>query len=204
MTDDGVQTAFVLILEELGSVANDYMREAKRIAETGTFKELKALSSKGEALEDFQLKVCALRDEWVGSFDEVTRGKTYYDVPILETPDINVVALHVVYGDASAKAEYIKGKVRLLPGSTIRKESKGSLNEATRKRKTNALYTGDLKESSNPELLVVNTPIVFDSPSGAAYFVAGCSVSGPRDWEVVGHNLSLNGWILQQRVQNTH
>ena len=195
MNDDGVQTAFEIILEELGSVTNDLRIEASFLAKNGDFHSLSKVSATGEALDAFQLKVSKLRDEWVNQFDPSTRSRTEFEPtePTLTPKDS--VTLSVEYGAATAKAEYLGHEVRLMPGSTIKRQSHGSLNAATKQRKKQALANGEILEATNPELYEVKSPLVFNSPSGAAYFVAGCSVSGPRDWQVVGTNKSLKSWL---------
>ncbi len=44
-------------------------------------------------------------------------------------------------------------------------------------------------------LLRLTQDLKFDSPSGAAQFVAGCSVSGNRDWRIEGTGLPLGRWF---------
>lgn len=195
MVDDGVHTAFEIILEEIGSVSNELKQEAKSLVDDGNFDAVSHLMSTGKSLDEFQLKVRKLQEEWINTFDPTTRGKTQFltedEIPASREP----VKLSMSYGEASAEAEYLGRKVRILPGSTIRKESHESLGDNARRRKEEAIAKKEIVPSENPKLYEVRVPLTFGSPSGAAYFVAGCSVSGPREWKVKGEGVSLRYWL---------
>lgn len=192
MNNDGVQIAFEIILDELGSVINDLRTE---LEPNGPFHSLKMVCETGEKLEVFQLKVSQLRDEWIATFDPPTRSRTEFQPTEPSPKPKDTVTLTVKYGAASARAEYLGNEVRLLPGSTIKMQSHDSLNAATIERKMEALKKGQITASEIFELYEVKSPMLFNSPSAAAYFVAGCSVSGPRDWQVLGTGKSLKSWM---------
>lgn len=199
MKNDGIQTAFELILEEIGSVSNELKKEAKFLVDKGDFDAVSHLMKTGKELDTFQLKVHSLQKEWINTFDQETRSKTHFST-ISEKIDIQEpLLLTMVYAEASAEAELLENNVRVLAGSTIKKLSYKSLSDHIENRKAKAINDGDLILSSNPELYELKNPIKFNSPSAAACFVAGCSVSGPREWQVKGKSKSLKQWLTKNK-----
>lgn len=199
MDDDGVQTAFDLILEEIGSVSKELKDEAKRLVDKDDFDAVSNLMGTGKRLDSFQLKVKALQKEWIEAFDPGTRSRTHYEPTIIETPHSQPLRLTMKYAEASAEAECIGHKVKVLQGSYVRKQTFASIHENVFSRRTEALKKGELMPCGNPELLEVKVPITFGSPSAAAQFVAGCSVSGPREWQIKGKGVSLRHWKSIQK-----
>lgn len=195
MFNDGVQTAFELILEEIGSASNELKEDVKLLVDEGDFDAVTSLVKTAKSLDSFQLKVRDLQAEWINTFDPETRSKTQF-TPSEEMPETSeALSLTMAYGDATAQAEYFDNKVRVLVGSSIRKNSFGSLIDSAKKRKDEAITKGEIELSRNPELYEVKRPIIFSSPSGAACFVAGCAVSGPKEWKVSGEDISLKEWF---------
>lgn len=193
--DDGVHVAFDLILEEIGSVSSELKAEVKHLVDLGKFDDVSELSKTGKALEAFQLKVVELQAQWTRDFDEKTRTKTTFP-SILTGPNTNTsVMLYMVSGNAYAEAEYKSSGVTVLQGSTIRKESHASLGSHIMKCKVEALKNTEIKLADDNSLYRVNVPLSFGSPSAAACFVAGCSVSGPREWQVKDKGMSLKSWL---------
>lgn len=199
MDDDGVQTAFELILEEIGSVSKELKEEAKRLVDKSDFDAVTRLMDTGKRLDSFQLKVKAIQKEWVQAFDADTRSRTHYEPIIVETAPSQALPLTMTYAEASANAQCIGRKVTVLPGSFVRKHIYESMHENVQQRRQEAEASGILVLCSNPELLKVTAEVLFTSPSAAAQFVAGCSVSGPREWQVQGKGVSLKQWKSQQQ-----
>ena len=199
MSTDGVHTGFELILEELGSVMHDLQREAEHLVKQGNFGKLSKVSATGEALDTFMGKVGALRDEWLAALNQDTRDKIRSE-PIAALSTVSeALRLEVQYGEAIGRAEYHGPRdIRILPGSTINRLSRQSLHSGIQALKKKALQKGDIVEAKNPKLYEVRTPQSFKSPSGAAQFIAGCSVSGPRDWRVQGIGCPLQAWLLMK------
>jgi hypothetical protein len=196
MDDDGVRAAFELIQEEIGSLSNELKEQAKQLIDTGEFDQVQRLMEMGKNLDQFQLEVKALEQKWVTQFDPSTRSKTEYKPEPVSAPSDGTLALVMNYQSAKAHAE-MKGKeVTILPGSTIRKESFGSMQDDVLKRKNKAIQKGELKDSLSPLLFELMTPIIFPSPSAAAVFVAGCSVNGRREWHVAQQGVSLKSWQM--------
>ena len=194
MDDDGVQTAFELILEEIGSVSKELKEEAKRLVDKGDFDSVGRLMGTGKQLDSFQLKVKALQKEWVQAFDPETRARTHYEPVEVETAPSQALSLTMTYADASASAKCVGRKVTVLPGSFVRKQVFESMHENVQQTRKEAEAIGILVPCANPELLKVTKELPFSSPSAAAQFVAGCSVSGPREWQVEGKGVSLKHW----------
>lgn len=198
MDDDGVQTAFELILEEIGSVSKELKEEAKRLVDKDDFDSVSNLMGTGKRLDTFQLKVKALQNEWVQAFDPGTRSRTHYEQVAFETPTTQSLPLTMTYAEASAQAECTGRKVTILPGSFVRKQIFESLHENVLQRRQETEKKGILVSCNNPDLLEVKAAVIFTSPSAAAQFVAGCSVSGPREWQVKGKGVSLKHWKTKQ------
>ena len=195
MFNDGVQTAFELILEEIGSASNELKESVKLLVDKGDFDAVTRLINTAKSLDSFQLKVSDLQSDWIETFDPETRSKTQF-TPSEEMPETSeALSLTMAYGDATAQAEYIEKNVRVLVGSSIRKHSFDSLSDNSKERKAEAIRNGEIELSQNTGLYVVKVPITFSSPSGAACFVAGCAVSGPKEWKVRGQDISLKDWF---------
>jgi hypothetical protein len=198
MKDDGVHTAFGLILEEIGSLSKELKQEAKRLVDKNEFDTVSTMMDTGKRLDNFQVKVRSLQTEWIKTFDPTTRSRTHFEPPIDVLPS-EALSLVMTYGEATADAEYKNGNVNLLAGSTIRKEIHESLPDHIRDKRKETLSNGQIIPVENSDLYRVKAPIIFGSPSGAAQFVAGCSVSGPREWHVKGKGLSLKLWLGKKR-----
>ena len=199
MKDDGIHTAFELILEEIGSVSNELKQEAKHLVDKGDFDAVAYLMKTGKEMDAFQLKVHSLQTEWINTFDPATRSKTHISLAEVDIDMPETLLLTMIYGEACAEAEYSGKNVRILAGSTIKKVSYQSLADHIEDRKTKAINKGEVASSSSHELYEVKRPITFNSPSAAACFVAGCSVSGPREWQVKDKGKSLKYWLTKKK-----
>lgn len=198
MNNDGVATAFELILEELGSVINELNTDASQKLKAGQYTEVKNQMIVGEKLQLFQDKIAGLDQEWRDSFDDETRSKTVFEGREEHVRlAVGSVELEMVYGEASAKGIYTNGEIEVLPGSTIRKENHKSMGAKQKTEKNRYLHTGKIKEHSKSLYSVCNT-IKFHSPSGSAKFIAGCSVNGRKEWTIKGSNKTLGAWIKDQ------
>ena len=200
MDDDGVRAGFELIQEEIGSVSKQLKDQAKQLVDSGDFEDVKRLMETGKKLDQFQLEVKELERKWVTEFDPDTRSKTEYPAETVVPAGVGTLTLVMDYQSAKARGE-LKGKeVTILPGSLIRKESYGSMQEDVLKRKNKAIKKGELADSTNT-LFELKNAITFSSPSAAAGFVAGCSVNGLKEWRVEDQNMSLKAW-QQQHTPN--
>lgn len=199
MKDDGVHTAFELILEEIGSVSKELKQEAKRLVDKNEFDAVSTMMDTGKRLDNFQVKVRGLQTEWINTFDPTTRSKTHFEPHEIDVPLTEALRLAMTYGEATAEAEYKNGNTKLLAGSTIRKEIHESLPDHIRDKRKETLSKGQIILSEDGDLYGVKTPIIFGSPSAAAQFVAGCSVSGPREWQVKGKGCSLRFWLEKRK-----
>jgi len=199
MKDDGVHTAFELILEEIGSVSKELKQEAKRLIDKGDYEAVSGLMDTGKRLDTFQIKVRNLQTEWISSFDPNTRSKTHFGHEEIELPIDKSLALTMTYGEALAEAEFLGKNVRLLAGSMVRKEMHESLADHIKEKRKESLKKGELVEAQNSDLYELKEPMLFGSTSAAAQFVAGCSVSGPREWQVKAEGHSLKYWLSKRK-----
>jgi hypothetical protein len=104
------------------------------------------------------------------------------------------LVLKMAYSGAVAEAKFFgKNKIELAIGSTIRKETFESLPDHINEIRDSMINNGILKRKT-PDFFEVMKPILFSSTSAAACFVAGCSVSGPREWRIKGKGISFRQW----------
>ena len=199
MNDDGVNTAFEIILEELGSIIKELNEDAAKKLQLGQcdYQGVKEQMETGERLTKFQDRIIDLCQEWNDSFDADTRGKTVFEGRaefISLAKGEAEIEMH--YGVANAKGKYSNGNVVVLPGSTLRKKSSKSMGRNARAYKERLLREGKI-ENLNDQLLSVKSQIEFDSPSGSAKFVAGCSVNGRKEWHLISDHRTLGDWIKE-------
>ncbi len=194
MDDDGVKAAFELIQEEIGSLSRELLDDTVRLVEAGEADKVAKLMQTRKQLEDFQLRVKKLEDNWVAAFDPGTRSRTTYEPAPPDVPESQSLVLTMEYQSASARAELNGKKVTLLASSKIRKQTFGSMPEDILKLKNQAIKKGHLKDSNKPLLFELTIPLEFSSPSATAAFVAGCSVNGRKEWHVEGTGVSLRTW----------
>lgn len=87
------------------------------------------------------------------------------------------------YQDIVARAKESGGEFILLKDSQVRIRETKTCNDAARRNRAEALEAGDLVEIPDDEArLKTAKDLVFRSPSGAASFVYGGSISGPQYW----------------------
>ena len=195
MNNDGVTTAFELILEEIGSVINELNKEASEKIQAGKYSDVKKQMDIGEKLQVFQDKIYDLNQEWHDSFDDETRNKTIFES---REEFISLVSgsveIEMKYGGAHANGIYKNGRVEILAKSTIRKANFKSMGKKLKTKKAKLLKENKIIPHDENLLSVVNL-LDFGSPSGSAKFVAGCSVNGRKEWVVKGSSNTLGEWI---------
>jgi hypothetical protein len=86
------------------------------------------------------------------------------------------------YNGTQAFAVVTPSGWRLLKGSTVLRAKHQSLKGGLRERREHCEASGTLTPAADPEFLTLTKDLEFRSPSAAAQFVAGCSVSGTREW----------------------
>lgn len=163
-------------------------RNGAAAIEAGDYAQAKSVMMKASSVEEILKATRLNRKAWLDGFGRlVGEGKP---------PDSHSAGplLKMKYGKARARALYNRGWLRLLSGSTIVGVTGVSLPPVHRERRTELLADGGLV-CTDDGLLRLTQDIKFDSPSGAAQFVAGCSVSGNRDWRIEGTGLPLGRWI---------
>jgi len=93
MKDDGVHTAVEIILEEIGSVSKELIQEAKGLIDKSDFDAVQKLMDTGKSLDEFQVKVRSLQNEWINNFDVGTRSRTHFEPVEIEIPPNDVIEL---------------------------------------------------------------------------------------------------------------
>jgi Domain of unknown function (DUF4357) len=183
-----VGAAFELLIEELAK-AGDKKREGSEAFLAGRYRDVEVLLEGAKAIEQIIKKVSALQEDWLQvSPREVRVEREPEDQPPSQ-PDSTPVRpdewqVQMRYNGVHAKGRYLdlNNSITLLEGSTIRRESHESLSDTLRDLRLQCQRNGRLVNTDDSEFLRVTKPIEFGSPSAAAQFVAGCSVSGNREW----------------------
>jgi len=87
------------------------------------------------------------------------------------------------YLETTARAKEAGGEFILLQGSQVNRKETNTCNDGASRNRAEALETGDLEEVQGDQKHWLTTKdLVFRSPSGAASFVYGGNISGPRYW----------------------
>jgi len=183
-----ILAAFELLDEQLHAMIRVLRRNGATAIEAGDYARAKSVMMKACSVEEILKTTRLNRKAWVDGFGRLV-GEG-------EAPDSHSAGplLKMRYGKARARALYNRGWLRLLSGSTIVGVTGVSLPPVHRDRRKELLADGGLLRIDDG-LLRSTQDLKFDSPSGAAQFVAGCSVSGNRDWRIEGTGLPLGRWF---------
>ena len=87
--------------------------------------------------------------------------------------------------------------------SKVRRPIFDFLSDTLRELRQQKERDGTLAEDKDPELLRLTKALRFGSPSAAAQFVAGCSVSGNRDWHAAKTNTPLGTYLREHSDKGT-
>lgn len=197
MNNDGVTTAFELIIEEIGSVINELNKEALGQIQAGKYSAVKKQMDIGEKLQVFQDTIYDLNQKWHDSFDNETRNKTIFESRDEFISLVNgSVEIEMKYGGSHANGVYTNGRIKILAKSTIRKANFKSMGRSLKSQKTKLLKSNELIPHDEGLLYMVNS-VSFSSPSSSAKFVAGCSVNGRKEWVVKDTSNTLGEWIKE-------
>lgn len=183
-----ILAAFELLDEQLHAMIRVLRRSGAAAIEAGDYARAKNVMMKACSVEEILKTTRLNRKAWVDEFGRLI-GEG-------EPPNSHSAGplLKMRYGKARARALYNRGWLLLLSGSTIVEVTGVSLPPVHRDRRKQLLADGGLVRIDDG-LLRLTQELKFDSPSGAAQFVAGCSVSGNRDWHIEGTGLPLGRWI---------
>jgi len=187
-----VMTAFELLVEELGRSLEVAREAAAKAVKAGDYELGETFVEEAKDIERIMMELTALHDKWAENHDHhsetVTETDNEYSGP----------ELTMTYMNSSARAFYNKGRVVVLAGSTIMSDTFPSLPSRYLELRKTFLEQGKLK-SSDVDTLRLSEDIQFNSQSGAAQFVAGCSVSGNRDWRIKKSGETLGFWLKKSR-----
>lgn len=186
--DDGVSIAFELLQEEL-AVVNQRLNEQGASAFQGSeYDHVMKISKDCKNIVLFNESISDLRNKWLNELRQVTKVNNDQN---RQGADRDGPELLMRYGGTDARA-HVKGILFILQaGSIIRKKAYDSLSKTYKELRQKCLLDGKLKKTQQPEFLRLTEDIQFNSPSGAAQFVAGCSVSGNREWDPANGSGSL-------------
>jgi hypothetical protein len=109
-------------------------------------------------------------------------------VPAAESPLFRLTAAGV-----HAEARVIDGQFIVLKGSTARKQGVESWTSYKGQR-TELVESGRMVEGSDPQLLVFDDNVSFDSPSAAAAVVLGRNSNGRIEWKVADTGRTYAEW----------
>lgn len=197
-----IKAAFELLEEELKKLC---IERSKRIRcaiyealEKRSFEcasaLIKQLQSDDQALREVEL----IRETWAKSNLETGRPCP----PLQRTSPIYVT---MTYDGIRASGVYESGRVVLQRGSQINNKTFDSLGNREKALRAWLLSTEVLIEDE-PGRLVLQSDQSFRSPSAAAQFVAGCSVSGNREWRLVETGETLGDWRarIEEKTPQLH
>ena len=189
---ESVRVAFELLQEELGDAVSSARDEAAKAVKAGAYEQGAKSVESARGVEDILTKLTELHDQWAEISDyhdyDAEGAESEYGGPMLV----------MTHKNASATAKYNNGWVVVLAGSTIASETFPSLPDRYKDLRKSLIEKGKLKNGGN-DALMLSEDIRFNSPSGAAQFVAGSSVSGNRDWRVEDTDQSLGFWLKKAR-----
>jgi hypothetical protein len=188
--DTDVGAAFELLIESLAIIQKTTNDEGAKAFQRSNHSEVDLLNVKARKIQEFVKRVDALQDEWLNLVDanDVIEERG-------ETADSSFLELSMSYEGAVAKAKYGPRIVTLLEGSTIRGAALESLSDPLRELRQRCEKDGRLVVMPGEPLLKLTNSLAFRSPSAAAKFVAGCSVSGNIYWLVEPSRLALGQYL---------
>lgn len=173
---DNVTAAFELLIEELAKAADAINADGANAFREGKHGEVETLLGRVKTIEATIKKVSALEEGWLQDF----RVAADPSAPDRNGDDLPTLVMS--YKNARATAAYDNKSVVIFAGSTIRRPTFDSLSDTLQDLRHQCEADGSLTKADDPDLLRLTKNMTFRSPSGAAQFVAGCSVSGNRDW----------------------
>lgn len=199
---DNVDAAFELLMEELAKVRHDASNDGAAACGQSDYRRAKEAIGKAESLEQISKELSKLQVNWHLLLRPEAEAEAEAKFIIPQRPnDDREPSLSMAYNGTNAKALYNRGSVILLELSTICRPAQESLLEKYRSMRDECESDGRLVPNGESHFLKVTRPIQFHSPSGAAQFVAGCSVSGNREWRVDGTKQTLGEWLRQNGRQ---
>jgi hypothetical protein len=188
-----VATAFELLIEALAKAGDVNQKGADAFRE-GRYRDVETLLVRVRSLEQIIKKLSVLQEEWLREVRAEPESEQFASRD-------EGLALEMRYNGVQAKAVYLNKAVTLLEDSTIRRETHDSLSDALREMRRKYEDNGSVVHANSPEFLKVTKPIRFGSPSAAAQFVAGCSVSGNREWALQTTQLPLGEHLRRSLTQ---
>jgi len=219
-----VEAAFELLIEAVAEVSAAIREKGAQAFRENRLADIDPLQQRAESAEGLLGKVIGIQREWLdsiaGQTDLQTDASRLTDssdltlplAPIAPQADAGThpvarlggeIIVTMSYGGVAAKARHIPGigHTVLAAGSTVRRQVHPSLIDKYRVDRRQCEKDGSLAvDTKNDQILLLNKDIIFDSQSGAAQFVAGCSVSGNREWRVMDTGQSLGDYLKKRRV----
>ena len=193
----GISTAFALLEEELKRVEMTLRESAATAAREGQLDQASSYLNKIRGVQAgkgpigvclHKLLTTLAEDTGSNAEDSETVRQRESDraCPPAVQPHRDMRRMH--YNGTNAYAQMTPSGYRLCAGSTVRRPKHSSLAEPWRQFRDRCEADGTLAPADSPEFLILTKDVEFPSPSAAAQFVAGCAVSGPREWRATRMN----------------
>jgi hypothetical protein len=175
--------AFELLENELERVEAALRESAAKAIRNGDLDQANSLMTKIRGLQSQRapIGVCRSRVLEILSDSEAEQTIESDRNPPSE-PGLQQDMRWMTYNGTRAYARMSPRGCKVLADSTVRRAKHFSLATPWRRLRDQCEANGVLTPAQHPDLLVLTKDLVFPSPSAAAQFVAGCSVSGPREW----------------------
>jgi hypothetical protein len=199
MQHPDVASAFDLLEEAMVTSIDTLNAEGARLFQEGRYADVEKMSALAKGLGKLAAESRTLREKWETAVAAVLLPAP--PRPNAPPPSHDGLGMEMRYNETYATAVYKSGSVSLKAGSTVRKPTYPSLSKSLREFRTRSQTDGTLIPTGRDDLLLLTQDIEFGSPSAAAQFVAGCSVSGNRDWRVMPTGMPLGEHLHQSQSQ---
>jgi hypothetical protein len=194
-SNNNIGVAFELLLEELSKTVDDIHRQGGEAFRERRYTDIEVALRQAKSLGNITKDLGALQEKALSLFETQVGPMEGKAVSLHSDAGLPVRMTHK---GAQARGHFHNKRVTLSEGSTVCRATQESLQDAQRENRRCCESDGTLIDTDDPDLLKLAKPVSFASPSAAAEFVAGCSVSGNREWRLD------NGKTLGDYVRGNH
>lgn len=196
-----VSSAFELLFEAIQDALIEVKKEGEKAFSETRLTDAGHWLNQAKEVQQFEGELGVLHERWSSWTLRNLRDDpqdTKLSVTLQKENTIPSFSMSMLYKRAKARGIYSEGRVVLQAGAVIGQETFPSLPAPLKERRD--FLIGDNSLVNDTEgLLKLNRDLLFGSPSSAAQFVAGCSVSGNREWMVDGSGLQLGAHLKRAR-----
>jgi Domain of unknown function (DUF4357) len=192
---DDTMIAFEFLIEALADVEDEIKRLGAESFKEGAIDAVGQLRDQLRDIRVVRADVARLQETYVGKFIPNSTSETE-PMGGLHTNDS--LQLIMRYNGVMATGRWHGRSMTVLRDSTVRRQIWDSLSENLTELRRTCELDGTLEPTGQPDLLRLTKDLRFPSPSASAQFVAGCSVSGNREWQVDPNGQPLGQYIKKK------